>query len=287
MKRIPLSYLALAVLIPATGGVAVNSAYAQAKAPLEPVQYAALGSSFGAGPGIGASAPDSPAQCHRSMENYAHLLAQKRGFALTDATCSGATTKSILEPWRSLPAQLDAVGPQTKLVTITIGGNDVHFSASLGAWSCMNAAHAGVQTPACGSVPAAPGDEAFAELESNLRKIVEGIHQRSPNAKIVFVDYVTVLPPAGDCPSKLPLTGEELEQGRATATRLAAVTKKVADDTGSGLVQASELTREHDVCSSDPWVNGAPSASVLVPYHPNAKAMHAIADRLDQMLPTF
>lgn len=286
MKRIPLSVVALVVLTSGIGGVAVNRAYAQAKAPSEPVQYAALGSSFGAGPGIGTSDPDSPV-CHRSLENYAHLLAQKRGFALTDATCSGATTKSILEPWRSQPAQLVAVGPHTKLVTITIGGNDVHFSTSLGVWSCMNAPHAGEQTPACGSIPAAPGNEAFADLESNLRKIVEGVHQRSPNAKIVFVDYVTVLPLAGDCPGKLPLTSEELEQGRATAARLAAVTKKVADDTGSGLLQASELTREHDVCSSDPWVNGAPSPSVVVPYHPNAKAMHAIADRLDQMLPSF
>jgi lysophospholipase L1-like esterase len=287
MKRIPLSFLALIALIPMAGGIAVNRACAQAKAPSGPVQYAALGSSFGAGPGIGTSDPDSPAQCHRSLENYAHLLAQKRGFALTDATCSGATTKSILEPWRSLPAQLDAVGPHTKLVTVTIGGNDVHFSTSLGIWSCMNAPHAGEQTPACGSVPSAPGDEAFAGLESNLRKIVEGIHQRSPNAKIVFVDYVTVLPLAGNCPGKLPLTSEELEQGRATAARLVAVTKKVADDTGSALLQASELTKEHDVCSSDPWVNGAPSASVMVPYHPNAEAMHAIAERLDRMLPSF
>jgi lysophospholipase L1-like esterase len=287
MKRVPLCFLALVALIPVAGGVAVNKAYAQANVALSgPVQYAALGSSFGAGPGIGTSDPSSPV-CHRSMENYAHLLAQKRGFKLTDATCSGATTKSILEPWRSLPAQLDAVGPHTSLVTITIGGNDVHFSTSLGVWSCMNAAHAGEQTPACGSIPAAPGDEAFAYLESNLRKIVEGIHQRSSNAKIVFVDYVTVLPLGGDCPGKLPLTSEELEQGQATAARLAAVTKKVADDTGSGLLQASELTKEHDVCSSDPWVNGAPSPSVMVPYHPNAKAMHAIADRLDRMLPSF
>jgi hypothetical protein len=87
------------------------------------------------------------------------------------------------------------------------------------------------------------------ELEGKMRKIAECVHQRSPNAKVIFVDYVTVLPATGSCPDKLPLSEAELERATAVSSRLAALTEKVAKETGSGLVKASELTEGHDVCS--------------------------------------
>jgi phospholipase/carboxylesterase len=37
---------------------------------------------------------------------------------LTDASCSGATTQHLLAPWNELPAQLDALRPDTRLVTV-------------------------------------------------------------------------------------------------------------------------------------------------------------------------
>jgi hypothetical protein len=261
--------------------------------PSDRAPYVAMGSSFAAGPGLGSRTPDSPIRCSRSADNYAHLFALKRGLVLTDVTCSGATTQSILKGSRSLPPQLDAVGLQTKLVTVTIGGNDVSYLGNLFGWSCENAPQRINQAWSrlvCKVVPKATVEAKFSELEGKMRKIADGAHQRSPNAKVIFVDYVTVLPATGSCPDKLPLSEAELERARAVSSRLVALTEKMAKETGSGLVKASELTEGHDVCSTDPWVFGlqfpeSPSIYGPVGYHPNAEAMHAIAARLDQLAP--
>jgi hypothetical protein len=55
-------------------------------------------------------------------------------------------------------------------------------------------------------------------------------------------------------------------------------------------VKASDLTKGHDVCSADPWVNGyhvsrSPDGFNPSPYHPKLPTMQAIADELDRTLP--
>lgn len=259
------------------------------------VEYVAMGSSYAAGPGIGARVPGSPPQCAQSSKNYAHLLARKRGLDLIDVSCSGATTTSILETWRSLPPQIQAVTPKTRLVTVTVGGNDVFFMSNLFAWSCQNAPDRVSQARRAGMCKATPDanvDAAFETLPDNFEKIVAGIHQRAPSATIVFVNYVTLLPETGACPDKLPLSADELEKSRSVAARLAAITQTVANQAGSDLLKASDLTKGHDVCSSDPWVNGfqfpvTPLGFAPVPYHPTAESMQAVAAALDRMLPQF
>jgi hypothetical protein len=296
MKLVLFSLVAPAAVFLAAAKLPVDTLHMQTKsAPSGHTQYVAMGSSFGAAPGVGTRAPDSPAPCNRSADNYAHLLAQKRSFALTDVTCGGATTKNILsESQRSLPPQLEAVGPETKLVTVTIGGNDVSLTSNLFAWSCENGGQRisdELRAQVCRAhpTPATDVDQEFSGLEGNMRAIVDGIHQRSPTAKVIFVDYVTILPSAGSCPDKLLLNGEELDQARSIVDRLAALTAKVSEETGSGLVRASYLTEGHDICSADPWVFGfefsPPGTFGPTAYHPKAPAMNAIAEMLDQMLP--
>lgn len=105
--------------------------------------YVAMGSSFAAGPGIlpGADDPGS-VPCGRSSANYAHFLARRNKLALTDVTCGDATTANILEQGQfGAAAQIDAVTADTQLVTVTIGGNDVFYTATMGGLACQN--HAG------------------------------------------------------------------------------------------------------------------------------------------------
>src|SRR5690348_11840806 len=125
----------LLVFLVLVGGVAAQSG----RGPGRAADYVAMGSSYAAAPGVGERAPGSPVQCERSDSDYAHLLAARRHLSLNDQSCSGATTDSILASWRGLPAQIDAIGPATRLVTITVGGNDVDFVGDLYAWSCHNA----------------------------------------------------------------------------------------------------------------------------------------------------
>ena len=160
--------------------------------------YVALGSSYAAGTSLPRAADDSPASCGQGTENYPRQVARALGLKLADRSCGGAVTDHILRGGQfGLPAQLAAVNADTGLVTVTIGGNDVRFTADLGRFSCLNRAGQGTT---CGQVPADFDlDRAFAGLEANLHTLVAEIRRRAPRARIVFVDYVTVAPPEGTC----------------------------------------------------------------------------------------
>jgi lysophospholipase L1-like esterase len=248
--------------------------------------YVAMGSSFAAGPGIAPAAEPSPARCGRSAANYAHLVAARLGLKLTDVSCSGATTAHLLGPWNELPPQLDALTAETRLVTVTIGGNDVGYIGSLGAASCRSFASPPPGTPG-GKCPDPPQVSAgdWTRLEANLRRIVAEARRRAPAARLVFVDYLSVLPAAGSC-AKVPLISAQADASRATAHRVAQITARVAAETGAEVLKATELSQGHDACSADSWVNGfpLPGGPSFIPYHPNARGMAAIADALERRL---
>ena len=96
--------------------------------------YVALGDSFTAGPGVASqlgpgTSPRAPAACLRSSQNYPSLVARALGLALSDMSCSGATTQDLSgSQGPGIPAQLSALGPATSVVSLGIGGNDLGFS---------------------------------------------------------------------------------------------------------------------------------------------------------------
>jgi lysophospholipase L1-like esterase len=241
-------------------------------------QYVAMGSSYAAGPGILPMVPGSPLRCARSAADYAHVLARLRELSLVDVTCSGATTVDVLQGGQfALPPQLDAVTAQTQLVTVTIGGNDVFFMANLMGLSCDLRAVA-----RCNVAPDAEVQARFAGLADSLRQIVAGARARSPKVRVVFLTYFTVLPEQGTC-ERVALTPAQADQMRAVAARLALITREVAKQSGSGLLDVALLSRGHDACSQDPWVLGARrEPGVLIPpFHPTQAAMQAVGNALN------
>lgn len=256
-------------------------------APLpEGARYVAMGSSFAAGPGIPDYYEAKPAPCYRSTGNYAHLLAARLNLALTDVSCSGATTAHLtgsraLPDGPSLPPQLDALTADTRLVTVTIGGNDIAYIGRLSTAACNMEAAMSWDKEKCPNPPM-PDEAAYTALASSMDTIAKEVRRRSPDARLVFVDYLTILPPSGDCPA-LHLFDFDADKSREVARRLAAITARAAADNGADLVKSSELSAAHDACAADPWMNGAPPAKGA-PFHPNAKGMAAVADALDKLL---
>jgi lysophospholipase L1-like esterase len=274
-------------------------------APVRPTQsiapsarYVALGSSFAAGPGVTVSA-DSPAtRCTRSRDNYAHQLARLRQLDLVDVSCGGATTAHLLGQWKELAPQLDALTPDTALVTITIGGNDVSYVGYLFVESCKGAlgrpdleklsamCKAMTGRPSSAAVPAAPTEAAWTKLAADMDRIAMEVRKRAPKARIIFVDYVTLLPSGAPCPT-VPLSAQAMATAQATATRLAQLTADVAKRNGADVLRASALSRGHDACAAQPWSNGfvaRPGVDPFTPYHPNLAGMTAIAAALDRQL---
>lgn len=249
-------------------------------------KYVALGSSFAAGPGVARAAETPPGRCQRSMENYARQLARRRGLALNDVSCSGARTTHLLGPWDELPPQLDAVDKDTRLVTVTIGGNDLGYIGGLFDASCRQVAIAANDSKtSCPTVPA-PTEQAFSDVEARMREIAAQVRRRAPGARLVFVDYLAVLPPQGTC-AATPLTPDQADASRAIARRLAEITARAAKSSGADLVTASAQSIGHDACAREPWMNGYPRPGAPVDglfYHPNLAGMTAVADALDRML---
>lgn len=268
-----------------------------AKAPIAPsARYVAMGSSFAAGPGVTVSA-DSPAtRCARSRDNYARQLARLRQLDLVDVSCGGATSAHLLGPWNELPPQLDALTADTALVTITIGGNDVGYVSHLFMASCKGGGDLPASAAAmcngmavrqqASSPPAVPTEGAWATLAASLDRITTEVRRRAPRARLIFVDYVTLVPSGALC-RQVPLSTEDAANMRVIARRLAKETASAARRAGADVLRASALSQAHDACAAQPWANGLfarEGVDPFTPYHPNLAGMTAIATALDRML---
>jgi lysophospholipase L1-like esterase len=238
-------------------------------------EYVALGSSFAAGIGLGQRISGSPIHCFRTAGGYPSLVAKRTGMRLVDMSCSGSTTKHILSGGQLLLGpQLAAIGPATKLVTITTGGNDVGYIGDmmvasgnmgrLGAWW-----HGDIE----------PADaRAFDVVTDNLITIINSVRQNAPSAKILIVNYPALLPPNGRC-AALGISKEQADISRGVAQQLVLATKRAADESGAQLVDIAKASMGHDVCSKVPWVNGA-SVKAGTAFHPNAAGTEATADAI-------
>jgi lysophospholipase L1-like esterase len=250
-------------------------------------RYVALGSSMAAGPGIRPSADGAPFRARRSARNYAHLVAEKLGLDIVDVTYSGATTANVLtEPQHGAPAQVDALDGSEDLVTVTIGGNDAGYVPLLMAAGLPRIVRS---LPLIGGVvremldPTAR-DRALVDVAESLREVGSTLRQRSPRAKVLFVDYLTLLPPAGTAAP--PLTDVDVALGRRVADTLERLTGEAAADTGCEWARVAEASREHHAWSERPWTTkfGLPLPGRPAPLHPNAEGMRAVADLIVGMV---
>jgi lysophospholipase L1-like esterase len=250
-------------------------------------KYVAMGSSFAAGPGIGRRAEGSPAPCARSQDNYAHLIAARHRLQLVDVSCSGATTLDILYRREfGVPPQIEAVDAATRLVTITIGGNDVSYMANVIASSCLAK---GGPIARCRPTADADVERVFAELAARMTAVVDATRGRAPNATIVLVDYFTIVPENGSCETLMPLSGPQLHAAAAVARRLAEITAQIAEQRHVRLVKLSSASAAHNVCSREPWIQGFQPRNDwpnfrTPPYHPNLAGMIGAADTIDRAL---
>jgi hypothetical protein len=245
-------------------------------------KYVAMGSSFAAGAGIGDLQPGSASRCGRTSNNYASLLASRFNLALTDVSCGGAVTADILSASSELPAQIDAITSDTRLVTITIGGNDVGYAMGLIGGSCR--AGASFRPGPCVPKPAF-GEESWRKLEQNLAEMSRRVVLRAPKAKLIFVQYVTLVPSVLCDATVLPI--EEAKTYRALGVRLAKITKRIALADGAAVLPADRLSRDHTPCSAGPWSHGMSTHYDLkpgAPWHPTVEGHAAIARALARLL---
>jgi len=240
-------------------------------------RYVALGSSMAAGPGIRPAAPGAPFGSGRSARNYAHLVAERLKLDLVDVTFSGATTAHVLaERQRGARPQIEALNGSEELVTITIGGNDVGYVPLLMAATLPRVAR--LLPKISRLLDRNERKQALHSIGESLRAVGTALRQRAPQARVVFVDYLTLLPPAGV--SAPPLSAADADLARHVGACLEEATLAAAEATGCELVCAGLASRDHHGWSPDPWAVGAgwPLPWLPAPFHPNAAGMRVVAD---------
>jgi hypothetical protein len=219
--------------------------------------YVALGDSFASGEGADVFFPDSDQpgtdMCHRARSGYAVLasdqLHYERGSTFDFAACSGAVIPDLYHANsqnRTEIAQRLHLSPATKLVTFSIGGNDVgfrdvltdcldippalHLFAHTGGRGCarrnassMAAALSWLKKgrgPGCYQLPGINPDTGKPETVCgslpSLTQVYEDIHAAAPNAKILVLGYPELWGSKFDMTTTIPPSCEVLKVGGLT-----------------------------------------------------------------------
>jgi len=241
----------------------------------------AMGDSYSGGEGnppFEATTDTSSDQCHRSGFAYPWSVSYNAvlNLKLTDFTaCTGATVWLMENGQNGEPPQLAALSNDTNVVTLTIGGNDVHFIDYVEActWAC------GPGTTPYANVMAEINASSFLD---SLKNLYTTILTNAPNADVYVADYPYLAPQnAGSC-AGFDLSGAYNVE-RALNNQIAlAVTQAASGDPRLHFVEVNydeSPFMSHDLCSGTAsYFNGivAPPNQVYS-VHPNMNGENAYA----------
>ncbi len=155
-----------------------------AAATASTVEYVALGDSYAAGVGASPNSYYLHGSCLQSSKGYPALLDAKGRIDLQDkdnATCPGFTTTDVAN---NLPSGLDE---HTRLVTLTVGGNDLHFRDVLE--TCTLAQIGLLALRDCKSAIDIEVTPNLQTLSDNLTNLYAKIAAAAPEARIIVTGY--------------------------------------------------------------------------------------------------
>jgi hypothetical protein len=246
--------------------------------------YVALGDSYAAGPLIPLQI--QPFGCLKSNNNYAHIAQRTLAFAqFRDPTCSGAETEDMTQPQGVTPGpnppQFDSLQPDTELVTVNIGGNDIGFSSI--AQDCFTFQRRG--SPCRDQYVQNGRDEISERIQATaplVAAVFQGIHERSPQARVFVLTYAAIFPDQGTagCWPQMPVADGDIAYLREKQNELNAMLVDQAGLNGVGVIDWYEASIGHDACKPPGirWVEPAIPANAAAPVHPNIFGMLGAAN---------
>jgi GDSL-like Lipase/Acylhydrolase family/Carboxypeptidase regulatory-like domain len=272
--------------------------------------YIALGDSYSSGEGNPKFEPSTDKkngnECHRSEEpNGAYALMVEKSLgnpSFAFVACSGSTIGNIWSGTKDPPQgktkdpeplQIGSLSGAARVVTLTIGGNDVGFAdvlkycveQSVEIWHTNRCSAEGLDS-AASLLQNLPND--IKALEGKLEKTYKAIKSAAYNANIYVLGYPDIFPetaPGGNScllDSGLDHTAIEWLIERQTelqeAVREAARKSKVTwVDPDSG----AHSFINHDVCSKQAWIIRPNNRSYThYSFHPTNKGQEELAETL-------
>lgn len=240
-------------------------------------RYVALGDSYTSGPFIPLMRLD-PLGCARSTNNYPALLAATLHVSsYTDVSCGGADTTNMTGsqsvPLGSNPPQFNALRANTDLVTVGIGGNDDGVFGNV-IDTCPDLRASDPHGAPCKAHFTVDGQDtllaSIAATQGKVTTVLQGVHQRSPQAKVLVIGYPRIAPPTGTCPDVLPFADGDYPYLDSIEHALNAALSNAAAAAGATYVDTYGPSLGHDACAGkNAWVNGQTfNLFAAYPYHP-------------------
>ncbi|WP_256668261.1 SGNH/GDSL hydrolase family protein [Nocardia cyriacigeorgica] len=264
--------MVLALSVPAMLSAATVHA-----APAAGAEYVALGDSGAATTGVVDVDPTAPLACIRSNSNAPTLVAQRLGLELDDRTCSSAKIPDLTRSQApGAGPQLDALGPNTRIVTLHIGANDANMTRYI-----LGGCHAGAVTGGCAAAADPQWDADIDAIAPAYAAALDEISRRAPHATI-FVDGWPTYLGASSCPAMLGLRDTDAPYIQSKFARLNSVVGREAAAHGAIYIDTVVASPSAGMCA-DPsvrWFDPILADQTLLPYHPTLAGHRGVADRI-------
>lgn len=313
--RTRLALLGSAAALTAGAVLPSQLAGAQPASAAEEYQWVALGDSYTAGVirAAGHTFEVPRDGCERTDRSYPQVIDRDLGglFELANVSCGAATIENVTDtpqhpigrhlppisedpdyPFPAVPPQSEAVGPDTNVITVGVGGNTLGFADLLAKCPQLGGESGGEGTP-CKDALGSGIQARLKKTRQEYDRMLTVLHERAPKAKILAVGYPTVIPnDASKCSFGDLTQFGTITQGDLAWLRrdvLEPLNKAIADSTGTqeaaGFVDLYTPSQHHSVCDDTKWVEGFVTLPDQLSFvHPNALGHRNAADHVEEAM---
>jgi hypothetical protein len=259
--------------------------------------YVAMGDSYTSAPLVPFFPTGDPIGCVRSTNNYPSDVARAIGAqTFRDVSCQGATANKVFEeqvitPGGTNPPEINAVTPDTKLVTVGMGGNDAGL-VGLG----IQCGELDINSPTghkCVDYYNSTGhDSSQDDINSaapRIAAIITAVRARAPQARILIVGYPAVAPTDGTgCWPLVPISPQDMAFVDGALRRINLMLSTTAVANHAEYVDTYTPSIGHDVCKLPlvKWFEGLIPTSIAFPLHPNIQGELSMANSVLRVLQT-
>lgn len=202
------------------------------------LNYTVMGDSYSAGSGAGGESGD----CFQSTAGYANDIATQLGADLTNIACAGFTTTQVTE------FEVAQLSPDTKLITITAGGNDVAWTTAVG--TCLVAPLDACKSAVANSI------KLMKQVPRNATRMLKAIKAKAPNARILYLGYPRLFEPQNMVsPYFTPTQAEGAKVLNGAADLLNGILAVTALSNRVAFVPVAYRFSGHSVPSDGSWIN--------------------------------
>ncbi|PQP24835.1 SGNH/GDSL hydrolase family protein [Rhodococcus opacus] len=249
-------------------------------APDSAIRYVALGDSRATG------SPHDPLSirdgCFRTSDAYPQIVADTLGAAsYVSRACAGAKTENITNTPQftvtgAQPPQIGALQPDTTLVTVSIGGNDIAWSSLVEpCYTFVPGLDANCRSDA---TTARRMKDALTVLGPKVSATLAAITGKSPAATVLVVGHGGIFGDRG-CWPYIPTSDADAAFVVQFFVKMNDVLADAARRNGAYFVDVAAAAVGHDACAGSDrrWFEGLVPRSFTMPLHPTHEGLRAMA----------